>query len=162
MITYTVKSGDTLSAIATRHGVTVQAIASANGISNVNLIRVGQSLRIPSASGAAVSAQPVINTVPASINAAALTLPTATSGTSWTEILKTLGATAIAYKDADAQRKLQVQQAQAQIAAGVPLSPIGAGQVASVEPASASDDLTKWLLIAAGVAAVVFLASPSD
>lgn len=44
--TYKIKSGDTLSEIAQRHGTTVNAIASANGISNPNLISVGQTLRI--------------------------------------------------------------------------------------------------------------------
>lgn len=48
---YTVKAGDTLYAIARRYGVTIQQIASANGISNVNLIRVGQVLVIPGKSG---------------------------------------------------------------------------------------------------------------
>lgn len=44
---YTVKSGDRLSDIAARHGTTVAQIASANSISNVNLIRTGQVLMIP-------------------------------------------------------------------------------------------------------------------
>jgi LysM repeat protein len=44
--TYTVKKGDTLSAIAQRYGTTVKAIAAENKISNVNVIRVGQKLRI--------------------------------------------------------------------------------------------------------------------
>ena len=43
---YTVKSGDTLSAIAAAHGTTWQAIASLNGLSNPNLIYPGQNLRI--------------------------------------------------------------------------------------------------------------------
>lgn len=47
-ITYTVKSGDTLSAIASRYGTTVSAICSLNGIKNANLIYVGQVLKIPS------------------------------------------------------------------------------------------------------------------
>lgn len=47
---YVVKSGDTLWAIANRYGVTVQAIASANKITNVNLIYVGQILIIPTGS----------------------------------------------------------------------------------------------------------------
>ena len=46
-VTYTVKSGDTLSGIASKYGTTVNAIASANGISNPNLIYVGQVLTIP-------------------------------------------------------------------------------------------------------------------
>lgn len=44
---YTVKAGDTLYSIAKRYGVTVAQIASANKLSNVNLIRVGQVLAIP-------------------------------------------------------------------------------------------------------------------
>lgn len=45
-IYYTVKRGDTLSAIASRYGTTVQEIAQINGIQNVNLIYPGQILRI--------------------------------------------------------------------------------------------------------------------
>ncbi len=50
---YKVQRGDNLTAIAARYGVTVEAISRANGIANVNNIVVGQSLKIPSASGAA-------------------------------------------------------------------------------------------------------------
>lgn len=45
-IYYTVKSGDTLSGIASRYGTTYQAIAKLNGLTNPNLIRVGQKLRV--------------------------------------------------------------------------------------------------------------------
>ncbi len=51
--TYTVKRGDTLGAIAGRYRTTVSAIAQANNIRNVNLIHVGQKLRIPGGSGPA-------------------------------------------------------------------------------------------------------------
>lgn len=44
---YIVKKGDTLSGIASRHGTTYQVLASYNGISNPNLIRVGQVVKIP-------------------------------------------------------------------------------------------------------------------
>ncbi|WP_270336179.1 LysM peptidoglycan-binding domain-containing protein [Streptococcus macedonicus] len=44
--TYTVRSGDTLSSIATKFGTSYQALASLNGISNPNLIYVGQVLRV--------------------------------------------------------------------------------------------------------------------
>ena len=44
--TYTVKRGDTLSAIAKKYGTTVSALAKLNNISNVNYIYVGQVLRI--------------------------------------------------------------------------------------------------------------------
>ena len=44
--TYTVQSGDTLSSIASKFGTSYQALASLNGISNPNLIYVGQVLRV--------------------------------------------------------------------------------------------------------------------
>ena len=44
--TYTVRSGDTLSSIASKFGTSYQALASLNGISNPNLIYVGQVLSI--------------------------------------------------------------------------------------------------------------------
>ena len=46
---YTVKSGDTLSAVAKEKNTTVNAIAKKNKISNVNLISVGQVLEIEDA-----------------------------------------------------------------------------------------------------------------
>ena len=45
--TYVVKKGDTLSEIALRFGVSVQALAAANGITDPRLIRPGQVLVIP-------------------------------------------------------------------------------------------------------------------
>lgn len=45
-VSYTVRKGDTLSGIAKRHGTSVSAIRSANGLSG-DLIRIGQSLRVP-------------------------------------------------------------------------------------------------------------------
>ncbi|MEX2376233.1 MAG: LysM peptidoglycan-binding domain-containing protein, partial [Dehalococcoidia bacterium] len=47
---YVVRPGDTLGAIAGRFGVTTDALALLNEITNPNLIRVGQSLRLPQAS----------------------------------------------------------------------------------------------------------------
>lgn len=44
--TYTVQKGDTLSAIAAKYGTTVDNLVSLNGISNPNLIYVGQVLKI--------------------------------------------------------------------------------------------------------------------
>jgi LysM repeat protein len=49
---YTVRSGDTLGAIAARHGVSVRTLAAANGITNPNSIRAGMRLRIDGAPGA--------------------------------------------------------------------------------------------------------------
>ena len=57
--TYVVKSGDTLSGIASKYGTTYQELAKYNNISNPNKISVGQKIKIP-------------------------TLKTETSATSWT------------------------------------------------------------------------------
>lgn len=48
---YTVRPGDTLSAIAARFGVTLSALIQANNITNANVIRVGQQLWIPAGGG---------------------------------------------------------------------------------------------------------------
>ena len=56
--TYTVQPGDTLYRISVRFGVTVQAIAQANGIRNINLIYVGQVLQIPGSGGTPPPAPP--------------------------------------------------------------------------------------------------------
>lgn len=45
--THTVERGETLASIAAKYGVTVADIVAANGISNPNLIAVGQELVIP-------------------------------------------------------------------------------------------------------------------
>ncbi len=44
--TYTVQKGDTLSRIAKKYNATVDELQKLNGISNPNLIRVGQKLRV--------------------------------------------------------------------------------------------------------------------
>lgn len=53
---YKVRSGDTVSHIATRTGTTVAAIARANALADVSRIRIGQVLTIPSASAPAPAA----------------------------------------------------------------------------------------------------------
>ncbi len=55
---HTVASGETVSAIAKRYGTTVSAIVSANGLDSRAFIRVGQTLTVPGASGAAAAAAP--------------------------------------------------------------------------------------------------------
>lgn len=49
-IIYTVKSGDTLSGIASKYGTTYQKLAEYNNIPNPNLIITGQKIRIPGTS----------------------------------------------------------------------------------------------------------------
>lgn len=52
---HTVAGGETLTSIAASFGVTIDAIAQQNGISNVNLIYAGQQLTIPGAGGSTAS-----------------------------------------------------------------------------------------------------------
>ncbi|KQY24925.1 murein transglycosylase [Cellulomonas sp. Root485] len=54
--TYTVRTGDTVSHIATRSGTTVAAIARANALADASRIRIGQVLTIPTGSAAAAPA----------------------------------------------------------------------------------------------------------
>lgn len=56
--TYTVKSGDSVWAIAQTYNSTVSAILKANGLSSDAVIQVGQKLSIPGATGSAVEAGP--------------------------------------------------------------------------------------------------------
>lgn len=56
---YSVKSGDTLGAIAKANNTTVDAIAKANNISNPNLIKVGQKLNIGGGSSDNISSYDV-------------------------------------------------------------------------------------------------------
>lgn len=63
--THVVRSGETLSAIAQRHGTTVRGLAQANGISNPDLIVAGTTLTIPGSSsggggGASVGSHQVV------------------------------------------------------------------------------------------------------
>ena len=54
-VTYTVKSGDTLSSIAKKYGTTYQKLAEYNGISNPDIISVGQVIKIPSTNNSQAS-----------------------------------------------------------------------------------------------------------
>ncbi|MBI5161923.1 MAG: LysM peptidoglycan-binding domain-containing protein [Micrococcales bacterium] len=53
---YTIVRGDTVSAIATRHGISIDAILAANGLTRASLIYAGRVLQIPAA-GTATAAR---------------------------------------------------------------------------------------------------------
>ena len=55
-VVHRVAAGETLSDIARRYGVTVASLAAANGITDPNRVRVGQSLTIPTGGPAAAAA----------------------------------------------------------------------------------------------------------
>ncbi|MFC8008648.1 peptidoglycan-binding protein [Streptomyces cinereoruber] len=62
--TYTVRSGDTLSGIATRHSTTVAKLVSLNSLKDPNKLAVGQKLRVPGK--ATTPAQPQYEPFPGS------------------------------------------------------------------------------------------------
>lgn len=51
IISYVIRPGDTLTAIAQRFGTTILNIARLNGITDSNIIYAGQTIRIPSEIG---------------------------------------------------------------------------------------------------------------
>jgi lipoprotein NlpD len=66
---YTVKRGDTLYAIALEHGLDYRELAAMNNIENLNVIRIGQVLRLrppgePSASGPGPTTAPLVSVPP--------------------------------------------------------------------------------------------------
>ena len=77
---YTVQSGDTLSKIAASHQMSLSQLAALNGITNPNLIRVGQVLKV---TGATNSAQPSAPAVPTQ-QPAAPAAPTTNNATTYT------------------------------------------------------------------------------
>jgi LysM repeat protein len=76
--TYTVQRGDTISAIARRHGTTTNAVLSANGLGWSSIIYPGQTIKIPGAAAPAASV-PAPAPAPAPVPA-----PNATAGGSHT------------------------------------------------------------------------------
>ena len=95
MATYTVKKGDTLSAIAKKYGTTYQAIAKANGISNPNLIYAGQTLKISTGSSSSSTSKA---TTAKTTSTKATTSKTSTSSST----AKNTGFTYADYKPSDA------------------------------------------------------------
>ncbi|WP_312041008.1 LysM peptidoglycan-binding domain-containing protein [Leuconostoc lactis] len=77
---YTVQSGDTLSKIAASHQMSLSQLAALNGITNPNLIRVGQVLKV---TGATNSAQPSAPAAPTQ-QPAAPAAPTTNNATTYT------------------------------------------------------------------------------
>ncbi|WP_461240051.1 LysM peptidoglycan-binding domain-containing protein [Paucilactobacillus sp. N302-9] len=86
--TYTVKSGDTLSAIANSHSTSVSALTSLNKISNPNKIYVGQVLKLKAASTSSTTTKPTTTTSTTSSSSASYTVK---SGDTLSAIANKLG-----------------------------------------------------------------------
>jgi len=88
---YTVQEGDTLAGIAAAHGVSLEELVAANGLTDPDLIRAGQVLVIPGAEAPAPSDSPA-PAPPAPTMPALTPLPTPTgSGPPLVEIAGALG-----------------------------------------------------------------------
>lgn len=75
MAEYVVASGDTMSGIAKKFGVTMQALLLANKVTDPNLVRVGQKIRVPIAPGAVttLASVGVTGTFPQNVTVAPVT-----------------------------------------------------------------------------------------
>ncbi len=87
---YTVRPGDTLAAIAARYGVTIAAIAQANGLTDWNFVWYGQRLQIPGATNIngvnpPAPAQPAV-TQPSNPAPAAAPAANAPTGGKWIDV----------------------------------------------------------------------------
>jgi LysM repeat protein len=90
--TYTVVAGDTLSKIAAQFGTTVAALASANGITNPNLIYVGQVLKISGGGTTPTTpttpGQPVPTTIPSTTPIGSFELGGQVDGFSYPDLMR--------------------------------------------------------------------------
>ncbi|HEM6111455.1 TPA: LysM peptidoglycan-binding domain-containing protein [Streptococcus suis] len=77
--TYTVQSGDTLSAIASKYNTSVEKIAEQNNISNPNLIHVGQAIEVGETASTATEEKPA-EQAPAAETVTTSETTTATTG----------------------------------------------------------------------------------
>lgn len=102
---YVVRSGDTLSTIASRHGVTIVGLRSANGLRG-NTIQPGQKLRIPGTGSAAQAEE------------AASTMYTVRRGDSLTRIASQRGTTVEALRHHNGLRNDTIQPGQTLVIPG--------------------------------------------
>ncbi|WP_461227111.1 LysM peptidoglycan-binding domain-containing protein [Lacticaseibacillus suihuaensis] len=83
-VTYTVRRGDTLTAIARRYGTTVSALAALNGLKNPNVLMVGQKLVVKKATTTTASSattKPTTTTKPATSTSKPAAKPTPATAT---------------------------------------------------------------------------------
>lgn len=97
--TYTVKKGDSLWAISHRYGISVPALAEANGLSKDATLKIGQTLLIPDGSDASVALHTVNNPGVESTNVdEAMTTYTVKKGDTLSKIAQRHGVKVVAIK----------------------------------------------------------------
>lgn len=156
---HVIARGETLAGIARRYGVTVAAIATANGIADPNRITAGRALTIP---GATITQGPAgaLVATPAPLPAPVTVPVSAPASGSWlSQIVANIAPAAEAIEAAKYQRELNELNL-ARLKAGQAIYPqTDAGNPYSVtnpEP-TGPGGVPAWLLPAAGVAGVVWL-----
>jgi hypothetical protein len=95
-VNHTVVAGQNLFRISLRYGVSMQAIAAANNITDISRIYAGQVLKIPCAAGASGGTTSTGSTAPSSTST---TTTTTTTTTSTTTTGSTTGGTNLAQVD---------------------------------------------------------------
>lgn len=98
---YTVKSGDTLSEIASTYNTTVEQLSSLNGISNVDFITVGQILELDSTASTTETTTSAATTDDSS----SATSAAESTDTTTTSYLSNLSSSDAAAKETIAQRE---------------------------------------------------------
>ncbi|MCK4030368.1 LysM peptidoglycan-binding domain-containing protein [Streptococcus iners] len=91
--TYTVQSGDTLSAIASKYNTSVEKLAEQNKISNPNLIHVGQAIEVGETASTATEEKPT-EQAPAAETVTTTSEATTTTTSSYTSNLSAEDAAA--------------------------------------------------------------------
>jgi len=104
--TYVVKSGDTLSAIGAKFGVSWQAIAQANGLRDANLIQPEQQLIIPGGGSGGARPTPANDTDTSSATTAPTGALPSTQGKTQAEKFELYSAYVNTYGDAQAKADL--------------------------------------------------------
>jgi LysM repeat protein len=95
-VTYKVQSGDTLSSIAAKYGITWQDLAQANGLNSRSTLRVGQELVIPGKGGAVAPPPPTAASAPTKYvvkSGDTLSSIAARYGITWQELAQANGLT---------------------------------------------------------------------
>jgi LysM repeat protein len=144
---YTITTGDTVSSIASRFGVTIQDILSANGLGWSSVIYAGRTLTIPGASSAPVVA-PVASVTPVAAPAASSTSGgqtyTIVSGDTISGIAAKFGVSVQSVLDANGLNLSSIifSGRTLKIGGSAAAAPVAATPAASVTPASVGKTVT--------------------
>ncbi len=149
-----VKPGDTLAKLARTYGVTVAAIASANGIRDVNKIRAGQALTIPGATIAG-SASALQNTAgPVVVGVLPVAAPIPGTPTFLQNVLQSVPAIAQAVEESKTAKALARENARRAAEGEAPAASLS--DAAASASGQDAGSLLKWVLLGGGALFVLY------